>query len=285
MKKVLLLFVFCGFFLSVSSQVNTNSFNFLSPFGDLSIKRGISDSNFKRALATINTSGNNYQLNINYAGDFTSGVRIQGSSTHIDGKLGIGINPSDILDIGNKGFSFHNGGHQVLSFKQNANGDLDVSKYSAQIRFVPSSGQFSLGVSSSVNSSSVPRILVVNKSGKVGVRTANPDATLTVNGDIHAKEVKVDLNIPADYVFEKYYTGSSTLKEDYTMLTLEEVASFTKKNNHLPGVPSAQEIQENGLLLKEMTNLLLQKIEELTLYTIEQENRIKLLESEIKKLN
>ncbi len=65
------------------------------------------------------------------------------------------------------------------------------------------------------------------------------------------------------------------------MPTLEEVETYTKANNHLPEIPSAQEIQENGLELSKMTNLLLQKIEELTLYTIEQEKRIIKLENEI----
>lgn len=116
------------------------------------------------------------------------------------------------------------------------------------------------------------------KDYKVGIGTENPDKMLTVKGTIHAEEVLIDLNVPADYVFEKYYAGFSLLNPNYTMLTLQEVEEFTKKNNHLPEMPSAQEVKENGLELGEMTNLLLQKIEELTLYTIEQEKRIKALE-------
>ncbi|MEL6811203.1 MAG: polymer-forming cytoskeletal protein [Bacteroidota bacterium] len=119
--------------------------------------------------------------------------------------------------------------------------------------------------------------------GNVGIGTLNPDAKLAVKGDIHCEEVRVDLNVPADYVFEKYYLGSSSLKEDYTMPTLEEVAKFTEENHHLPNIPSATEIQEKGLDVGEMTNLLLQKIEELTLYTIEQEKRIKELEASLSK--
>ena len=118
--------------------------------------------------------------------------------------------------------------------------------------------------------------------GKVGIGTRNPDEKLTVKGKIHAEEVRVDLAVPADYVFQKYYTGASALKADYVMPSLEEVASFTKKNHHLPAMPSATQIQKEGLHLKQMTNLLLQKVEELTLYTIEQEERIKALESQVK---
>ncbi len=112
--------------------------------------------------------------------------------------------------------------------------------------------------------------MVIIDNGNVGIGTSHQDEKLTVKGKIHAEEVRVDLNVPADYVFEKYYTGVSTLKTDYSMPTLEEVEAFTKENNHLPNIPSAKEIKAEGLHLKEMTNLLLQKIEELTLYTIEQ---------------
>tara|TARA_B110000240_G_scaffold186984_1_gene224197 strand:- start:49 stop:969 length:921 start_codon:yes stop_codon:yes gene_type:complete len=125
------------------------------------------------------------------------------------------------------------------------------------------------------------RFIAKTGSGYVGIGTRNPDEKLTVKGKIHAEEVRVDLNVPADYVFQKYYTGASLLKETYKMPTLEEVAAFTKKNHHLPEVPSAAQIQKEGLHLKQMTNLLLQKIEELTIYTIEQEKRINALESKL----
>ncbi len=131
-------------------------------------------------------------------------------------------------------------------------------------------------------------VFTFTKYGKLGIGTNSPDEMLTVKGKIHAEEVRVDLSVPADYVFEKYYTGKSKLKADYTMPTLEEVEAFTKANNHLPSVPSAKQIQEEGLHLKEMTNLLLQKVEELTLYTIEQEKQLKkqatLLEAQQKEI-
>ncbi len=122
--------------------------------------------------------------------------------------------------------------------------------------------------------------ITINNIGSVGIGTTNPDSKLTVKGKVHCQEVLVNLEVPADYVFEKYYTGASNLKENYTMPTLQEVEAYTKENHHLPNVPSAKTIQEEGLQLKEMTNLLLQKIEELTLYTIEQEKRIKRLEAQ-----
>ncbi|MFV8351752.1 hypothetical protein [Flavobacterium sp. XS2P14] len=126
-------------------------------------------------------------------------------------------------------------------------------------------------VSISPNGNATAGVMNILGNGNVGIGTTSPDEKLTVNGNIHAKEVKIDLSIPApDYVFQKYYTGKSDLKSDYTMPTLAEIESFTKKNHHLPNVPSAQEIQQNGLSLGEMSNILLQKVEELTLFAIEQ---------------
>jgi hypothetical protein len=115
---------------------------------------------------------------------------------------------------------------------------------------------------------------LVANDGKVGIGTANPDEKLTVKGKIHAEEVRIDLLVPADYVFQKYYTGNSSLKADYVMPTLDQVAQYTKINNHLPSIPSAEEMKKNGVELGEMNNLLLQKIEELTLYAIEQQKKL-----------
>lgn len=128
-------------------------------------------------------------------------------------------------------------------------------------------------------------IVIKTESRNVGIGTNNPDAKLTVNGDIHAKEVKIDLAIAPDYVFEKYYDGYSTLKSDYKMPTLQEVEAFTKENKHLPEVPSAQEIKENGLKLGEMNAILLQKVEELTLYLIEQNKEIEKLKTKVDELS
>ncbi|MCB0778026.1 MAG: hypothetical protein KDB87_14355, partial [Flavobacteriales bacterium] len=61
---------------------------------------------------------------------------------------------------------------------------------------------------------------------------------------------------------------------DYDLMTLEEVEAYIKKNGHLPNVPSAREVEENGLGLGEMNKILLEKVEELTLHLIEQQKRL-----------
>ena len=105
--------------------------------------------------------------------------------------------------------------------------------------------------------------LLLNPSGgKVGIGTTAPDEKLTVKGTIHSEEVRVDLNVPApDYVFEK----------DYDLRSLKDTETYINKNKHLPEIPSAKQMEAHGVELGDMNMLLLKKIEELTLYTIEQQ--------------
>lgn len=122
--------------------------------------------------------------------------------------------------------------------------------------------------------------------GKVGIGTNTPDELLTVKGTIHTQEVKVDLEgaVAPDYVFEAYFKGYSTLAPSYEMPTLTALRAYLEKEGHLPGVPSAQELSEEGMNLKEMNLLLLQKVEELTLYTLEQQQEVEALKQEVEKL-
>ena len=105
----------------------------------------------------------------------------------------------------------------------------------------------------------------------MGIGTTSPDAKLTVKGNIHAEEVKVDLNVPApDYVF----------KEDYDLKSLQEVQDHIQKHGHLPNIPSAKKMEANGIDLGKMNMKLLEKIEELTLCLIAQEKIIDRLQEE-----
>ena len=139
------------------------------------------------------------------------------------------------------------------------------------------------GTSQNLNNSNFLRIrdiggnstpFIIKGSGNVGIGVLNPQNKLDVNGLVHAKEVKVDLNGWADFVFKK----------DYHLPTLEEVEKHIFEKGHLPDVPSEKEVLENGLTLGGNQKLLLQKIEELTLYSIEQNKNLKEQAERIKKL-
>ena len=65
------------------------------------------------------------------------------------------------------------------------------------------------------------------------------------------------------------------------MLSLSEIETYIKEHHHLPGIPSANKIKSEGLLLKQMNLLLLEKIEELTLFTIEQQKELDLLKEKL----
>ncbi len=115
----------------------------------------------------------------------------------------------------------------------------------------------------------------IQDNGFVGIGTTTPDAMLTVKGKIHAREVIVDLNGSlADYVFSP----------DYSLMPLPKVEAFVKQNKHLPEIPSAAEVKEKGLSMGEMQNKLLQKIEELTLYVIEQQKQLEKQNAKIEEL-
>jgi hypothetical protein len=113
--------------------------------------------------------------------------------------------------------------------------------------------------------------LLIDENGNVGIGTTNPNQKLTVNGTIYGKEVKVDLSVPGpDYVFDK----------DYQLTSLEDIKTYIDQHKHLPEVPSAAAMEANGINLGEMNMLLLKKVEELTLYMIEQNKEITMLKKE-----
>lgn len=94
---------------------------------------------------------------------------------------------------------------------------------------------------------------------------------LSVNGAIRADRVRV-YTTWADYVFEK----------DYKLPTLQEVEKHIAEKGHLQDIPSAKEVEQNGIELGEMNKLLLQKVEELTLYIIEMNKELQEVKSQIK---
>ncbi len=118
--------------------------------------------------------------------------------------------------------------------------------------------------------------------GKVGIGVTNPTVALDIVGDIRcqgnvdlismnsqsinvenlaAKDITMDMKNAADYVFDA----------NYDLKSLSEVEKFVNEHHHLPGMPSAAEMDANGVSVSKMSNLLLEKIEELTLHMIQLE--------------
>lgn len=121
--------------------------------------------------------------------------------------------------------------------------------------------------------------LVIDGAGRVGINTLTPREALSVNGNIRSKQVTVELANWPDYVFKK----------DYQLPSLSELKTYIDQNQHLPEIPSEQQIAKEGLNLGEMNKLLMKKVEELTLYLIEKDQKEKkqietndILESKLK---
>jgi hypothetical protein len=176
------------------------------------------------------------------------------------GNVGIGTNsPNALLDVeGNRGelirLTYDNTAGYVRGFKSGqkhwyvgAGGSVDdvhFANYRNARLHLMTNSQYRLSIGGN---------------GNVGIGITNPTHKLTVNGVISATEVKVSTTPNSDFVFEP----------EYQLRPLEEVDAFIRENKHLPDIPSAAEFKENGVGLGEMDNMLLQKIEELTLYVIE----------------
>jgi len=117
-------------------------------------------------------------------------------------------------------------------------------------------------------------VVYVNNDGRVGIGTMSPQSELAVNGTITAKEIKVTDTGWADFVFD----------DNYTLPSLDDVASFISEHKHLPDMPSAKEVKEKGLSVSEILTKQMQKIEELTLYLIELKKENDALKSRITSL-
>lgn len=208
---------------------------------------------FDKEIRTSSGSigSNNSYLSLNTA----SNTRLYINS---QGYIGIGTTqPKSRLDVngtfrisGSAHFIFAEaGGSGVINFGNNGEGDL-------YFRSLPTGGDIN----------SFNQLMILTNDGRLGIGTWTPGSyKLAVNGGIRAKYIDVETGW-SDFVFE----------QGYNLMTLEDLEQYIKDNGHLPDIPSAEDVAQNGVNVGESLSKLLQKIEELTLYVIDlkKENEI-----------
>jgi uncharacterized protein YaiE (UPF0345 family) len=150
------------------------------------------------------------------------------------------------------------GGNMIAGFKRTGN-DLLIRAFE--------------GIGFAVGNNETKAVTVLTN-GDVGIGTNTPHEKLSVNGKIRAQEIKVQATDWPDYVFE----------EGYNVGKLEELESYIKVNKHLPEMPSAKEIETNGLVLGELVKLQQKKIEELTLHLIEKDKELRSIAAKQKEM-
>ncbi|GAB5417059.1 MAG: hypothetical protein Crog4KO_19250 [Crocinitomicaceae bacterium] len=187
--------------------------------------------------------------------------------------VGIGIeNPRVNLDVNGTSFS------QELALSTDplnmAGAKLKIGGYSPQINTnlvsisnstegifqLSNQGSLHLKGNIDLNSDHNEPLIISNSTEKI--------LQLNSDGTLRSRAVKVNVYQWPDYVFEP----------SYDLMDLNEVEEFIDENGHLPNVPSAEELDEDGLDLYEMNKILMEKVEELTLHIIEQNKRIEELE-------
>ncbi|WP_339608921.1 hypothetical protein [uncultured Roseivirga sp.] len=215
------------------------------------------NSSFRAQLAWIDNGGNGYFGVYNYAlGKWQQKWRNDDSVT-IDATLNV-IGSSSF-----SGASYFNGGNNYINTTGNESGFLfqNNSSFRAQLAWIDNGGNGYFGIYNYA--------LGIWQQKWLNDGSVRIDANLNVLGNLEAKKVKVTAtpgSVP-DYVFQP----------SYKLKTLNELEAYIKANSHLPNIPNAKEIEANGQNLGEMQLKLLEKIEELTLYTIEQSKEIERL--------
>jgi len=277
---------------NVTVVENHNTSTTVGTYGVFSeIKTNASNSNTVYGVYSSVTGGNK-----RWAGYFTGG------DMYVSGKIGIGhTNPTAKLDvaaedenairIGKIGYQGNLNvpvGELAAQFNIDFTGYRDINQNQvgariAALRFnahVANSAKiqktglafYTNPKGSNGGTTDLLERMRITPEGDIGIGYSNPTAKLDVNGLIRAHDVKVCLNQGCDYVFEP----------DYKLMPLSELSTFVKTKKHLPEVAPAAIMESEGINLSEMNALLLKKVEELTLYIIEQNKRIENLENIVK---
>ncbi|KAB1155410.1 hypothetical protein F7018_13130 [Tenacibaculum aiptasiae] len=227
------------------------------------------------------------------AANFNSGLSASGNSTF--SRIGIGVTPQQAIHVKNQNVRVDNGEYQswgalifhpdvdntgddIISFRNSANGEMakihdgvlttnrgvfnnSISATEGNlgsVSYTQSTGRLSLG--HGING----KITFLNGS--------NNEMAFLQNGVLTLDRVVLNVGSFPDYVFSK----------NYELMPLKEVAAYIQENKHLPNMPSEAEVIAKGMDIKQINTVLVEKVEELTLHTISQEEKIDTLLNELK---
>ncbi|MDQ0066159.1 hypothetical protein [Chryseobacterium lathyri] len=180
-----------------------------------------------------------------------------------NGNVGIGtVDPQAKFDVN------FGGEPKTIKFLETTN---NVNTMNSMLRFTWYNDTADVGI---VRSGSYPIEALAIRFNQNEVARFTPNGNALLQGKFEAKEVKVTLTPTADFVFD----------EDYKLPELDEVEKHIKEKKHLPEIASAAQMEKEGVNIGEFQIKLLQKIEELTLYTIEQNKQLKKLQDNNDKL-
>lgn len=270
MKKILTTVILIISIFSVSAQ----NINFTNLYGN-----NASEPDQYHISNTQTGFGGDWGLDIKWWG----GVKLRSSLGILYlnkwGNLGIGTEtPTEKLDVNGNVRINSNTQYTFLTLGQQPNDQIIVDNTSQKYF----GGGYFFRVHNDALTNQYVDALMIDENGNVGIGINPPQNKLDVagkssfsdnmkvNAKIEAKEVKVTQSPTADFVFE----------ENYDLPNLEDVEKHIKEKKHLPEIASAKEMEKDGVNVGEFQIKLLQKIEELTLYTIEQNKKIKQLEQE-----